>query len=69
MKLLIVGICGFVGSSIARYLRADSSDWEIYGLDNFIRPGSERNRLDLKRLGIEVRHAESDKGWLDLSAP
>jgi len=58
MKLLITGICGFVGSSLAKYLRADSSDWEIHGLDNFIRPGSERNRLELKRLGITVRHAD-----------
>jgi len=58
MKLLITGICGFVGSSIAKYLKADSPDWEIHGLDNFIRPGSERNRLELKRLGIHVRHAD-----------
>jgi len=58
MKLLITGICGFVGSSLARYLRADSPAWEIHGLDNFIRPGSERNRLELKRLGINVRHAD-----------
>ena len=58
MKLLITGICGFVGNSLARYLRADSPDWEIHGLDNFIRPGSERNRLELKRLGINVRHGD-----------
>src|SRR5271170_5212656 len=58
MKLLITGICGFVGSSIAKYLLAESSDWEIHGLDNFIRPGSERNRLELKRLGIKVHHAD-----------
>lgn len=58
MKVLITGICGFVGSSLAKYLRAESPDWEIHGLDNFIRPGSERNRLDLKRLGIKVQHAD-----------
>jgi CDP-paratose 2-epimerase len=58
MKLLITGICGFVGSSLAKYLRDDSSDWEIHGLDNFIRPGSERNRLELKRLGVKVRHGD-----------
>ncbi len=58
MKLLITGICGFVGSSIAKYLRADSPDWEIHGLDNFIRPGSERNRLELKQLGVHLRHAD-----------
>jgi CDP-paratose 2-epimerase len=58
MKLLITGICGFVGSSLARYLRADSPTWEIHGLDNFTRPGSEENRIELKRLGIQVRHAD-----------
>jgi len=58
MKLLITGICGFVGSSLARYLKAHLPDWEIHGMDNFIRPGSERNRLELKRLGINVRHAD-----------
>jgi CDP-paratose 2-epimerase len=58
MKLLITGICGFVGSSLAQYFRATSPDWEIHGLDNFIRPGSERNRLELKRLGVKVRHAD-----------
>ncbi len=58
MKLLITGVCGFVGSSLAKYFNAASPDWEIHGLDNFIRPGSERNRLELKRLGIKVRHAD-----------
>lgn len=58
MKILITGICGFVGSSLAKYLRAHSPNWEIHGLDNFIRPGSERNRLELKRLGVHVRHAD-----------
>ena len=58
MKLLITGICGFVGSSLAKYLRTVSPDWEIHGVDNFIRPGSELNRLELKRLGVKVRHAD-----------
>jgi CDP-paratose 2-epimerase len=58
MKLLITGICGFVGSSLAKYLLAESSEWEIHGVDNFIRPGSERNRLELKRLGVKLRHAD-----------
>src|SRR4051812_22674532 len=58
MKILITGICGFVGGSIARTLRELDSTIEIFGIDNFIRPGSELNRLDLKRRGIKVQHAD-----------
>jgi CDP-paratose 2-epimerase len=58
VKILITGICGFVGSALARFWREASPDWEICGLDNFIRPGSEQNRLELKRLGVKVLHAD-----------
>lgn len=58
MKLLITGICGFVGSSLARFLKEAVPGVEIHGLDNFIRPGSESNRLELRRLGIKVFHAD-----------
>lgn len=54
MKLLITGICGFVGSSLAKaWLDADDN-LTIYGLDNFIRPGSEHNRNHLQKLGIKL---------------
>ena len=43
---------------IARYLQQTSDEWELYGIDNFIRPGSELNRLDLKRRGIKLFHAD-----------
>jgi nucleoside-diphosphate-sugar epimerase len=65
MKILITGICGFVGSSLAKFWRETSPDWDICGLDNFIRPGSERNRL----LDEIARQAEAEPDWLDLSAP
>jgi CDP-paratose 2-epimerase len=58
MKILITGICGFVGSSLAVALREQSSGLSVTGVDNFIRPGSEKNRLRLKRLGIHVVHAD-----------
>ena len=39
MRILISGVCGFVGSTLARAL-AESGGHEIAGFDNFIRPGS-----------------------------
>lgn len=56
MKILISGICGFVGSTIAARLQGEGR--EILGFDNFIRPGSELNRLALKQRGIKVSHAD-----------
>lgn len=58
MKIFITGICGFVGSTLARELRATDSTIEVFGCDNFIRPGSELNRSQLKEMGIQVRHAD-----------
>jgi len=47
MKILITGICGFVGSTLAHALREMQPD-------NFIRPGSETNRVPLTKLGVKV---------------
>ncbi len=58
MRILISGICGFAGSAIARALVAQGRGDEISGLDNFIRPGSEGNRAELKRLGIRLVHGD-----------
>jgi CDP-paratose 2-epimerase len=38
MKVLISGVCGFVGSQLARYLRQSFEGIEIFGLDNLARP-------------------------------
>ena len=54
MKILITGICGFVGSTLARALRETHPRWQIVGIDNFIRPGSESNRAPLTKLGVKV---------------
>ncbi|CAM3037105.1 NAD-dependent epimerase/dehydratase family protein [Rariglobus hedericola] len=58
MKLLITGICGFVGSTLARSLVKDHPGVELLGLDNFIRPGSETNRAELKALGVHLFHGD-----------
>ena len=58
MKILITGICGFVGSTLTRALLAAEENLEISGVDNFIRPGSELNRRELSQLGVKIIHAD-----------
>ncbi len=58
MRILISGLCGFVGSTIARRLREVLPAADVFGFDNFSRPGSEQNRLVLRGEGIAVRHAD-----------
>lgn len=67
MKILITGICGFVGSTLARHLAEQPWVSEIVGIDNFSRAGSERNRLPLRELGIatipgDIRSASDVEG-------
>jgi CDP-paratose 2-epimerase len=58
MRILITGICGFVGSTLAR-ARADAGvGHTVFGVDNRIRPGSETNRGVLRRLGATVFHRD-----------
>lgn len=58
MKVLITGICGFVGSAIALELRRRVEGIDIFGVDNLSRPGSEINRAALKKNGIRFIHAD-----------
>ena len=58
MRVFITGICGFVGSTLAKALLAQRAGLEILGIDNFIRPGSETNRSELKQLGIKILHGD-----------
>lgn len=58
MKLLITGICGFAGFRIAKFWKEQRPDLEIVGMDNFIRPGSETNRAELKKLGVSLVHGD-----------
>jgi CDP-paratose 2-epimerase len=57
MTIFIAGVCGFVGSTIARRVREAMPDAEIFGLDNLGRPGSERNRR-LAAEGVRVVHGD-----------
>lgn len=59
MKILISGICGFVGSTLARTLLETDSEVSITGFDNFIRPGSQSNIPELKRRGVRLFHADA----------
>ncbi|HTF99097.1 MAG TPA: NAD-dependent epimerase/dehydratase family protein, partial [Nitrospirota bacterium] len=58
MRVLITGICGFVGSSLAEAWLAAEPGLNIVGMDNFIRPGSEVNRERLKKLGVVLHHGD-----------
>lgn len=61
-RLLITGICGFVGSSIAHSFAELGTDFKIVGIDNLIRPGSELNRPLLKKIGVEFHHGDIRNG-------
>jgi CDP-paratose 2-epimerase len=58
MKILITGICGFVGSHVALALEERIGGVEIYGFDNLLRPGSEGNRARLISRGIRFVHGD-----------
>ena len=73
MKILITGICGFTGSTLARELAKEGN--EVCGLDNFLREGSRGNVEPLRKLGIRVEEgdirneADLAKNSSPLSAP
>src|SRR5579863_4833842 len=58
MKLLITGICGFVGSSLAQALLESRAGISISGIDNLMRPGSELNRARLRERGVTLVHGD-----------
>lgn len=58
MKVLITGVCGFVGSSLVERLRQNKEEVEIVGIDNLIRSGSETNRRRLKEMGVRLYHGD-----------
>lgn len=58
MRILISGVCGFVGSTLARAFAEAGAALEVVGFDNFIRPGSETNRDALRQLGVKLFHGD-----------
>jgi CDP-paratose 2-epimerase len=58
MKILISGICGFVGSTLANGLLDNVSSRKIIGLDNLSRPGSQLNSEPLRKRGVKLRHGD-----------
>src|ERR1700722_1399037 len=58
MKILITGICGFVGSRLALALSELIEGVQICGMDNLSRPGTEGNRAPLRSRGIQVIHGD-----------
>ena len=57
MRILITGICGFTGVTLAREL-CSRAGVSVVGIDNLSRAGSEMNRAGLRRLGISVVHGD-----------
>ena len=58
MKILLSGICGFAGSSIAHSLLDHDSTLEIVGLDNLSRAGSHLNIGPLRQRGVKLVHGD-----------
>jgi CDP-paratose 2-epimerase len=58
MRIVITGICGFVGSELALRLRGRFPDARVAGIDNFSRPGSETTRPRLKAADVLVQYGD-----------
>jgi CDP-paratose 2-epimerase len=58
MKILVTGICGFAGATLARALLAERPGLEIHGVDNLSREGSHHNLRALRALGVRVVHGD-----------
>ena len=54
MKILISGVCGFVGSTLAHGLLGNVSNRKIIGLDNLSRAGSQLNLEPLRQRGVGI---------------
>ena len=53
MKILITGVCGFAGSTIAEELAKLATGYQLFGIDNLSRGGSEVNLPRIKKYGVQ----------------
>jgi len=58
MRILITGICGFVGSQLAIAIQERTPGLDLVGIDNLVRPGSESNRGKLLQSGASFVHGD-----------
>lgn len=58
MKILITGICGFAGSTLAHEMLLHREGIRIVGIDNLSRRGSEENFTSLRAAGFDVRRGD-----------
>ena len=58
MKILLSGVCGFVGSNLARGFLEHNSALELIGLDNLSRAGNYLNIEPLRERGVKIVHAD-----------
>ena len=58
MRVLITGICGYLGSRLALQFLEYSPGIEILGIDSLSRRGSETNLELLKESGVQVFHGD-----------
>ncbi len=68
MTILITGICGFVGSSLAECMLQRRAGLSIWGIDNLMRPDSETNRSRPPKLGVTFVHGDI-RAASDLETP
>lgn len=66
MKVLITGICGFTGYTLAKALQKTSWVSSLAGVDNLCRPGSQVHLEPLRQSGVTVFEEDiRNKSFLD----
>lgn len=58
MKILITGVCGYLGSRMAAFLAGALDRAQLCGIDNLSRRGSESSLPGLKKIGVKLFHGD-----------